>query len=220
VIGILASFCINYLLRGSGPDNWRYMFMSGIIPSILFLGLLLRAPETPRFLFLAGRHKEALTVLEHIAGEENAKHEMAEIEASFHAKRGAWGDLLRPGLRRAVLVGFCLAILVHFSGINTIIDYAPTILRAAGWNIDAALFSTFVIGFTNFAFTLVSFWTIDRYGRRPLYLIGSLGMAVALLLLMAVVMTGQFRGMVVLILILSYIIFLFLHRTGFLDADR
>jgi SP family arabinose:H+ symporter-like MFS transporter len=207
VIGILASFCINYLLRGSGPDNWRYMFMSGIIPSILFLGLLLRAPETPRFLFLAGRHKEALTVLEHIAGEESAKHEMAEIEASFHAKRGAWGDLLRPGLRRAVLVGFCLAILVHFSGINTIIDYAPTILRAAGWNIDAALFSTFVIGFTNFAFTLVSFWTIDRYGRRPLYLIGSLGMAVALLLLMAVVMTGQFRGMVVLILILSYIIF-------------
>lgn len=134
-------------------------------------------------------------------------NEMAEIEASFHAKRGAWADLLRPGIRRAVMVGFCLAILIHFSGINTIIDYAPAILRSAGWNIDAALFSTFVIGFTNFALTIVSFWTIDRYGRRPLYIVGSLGMTVTLVLLMAVVMTGQFRGMVVLVLILSYLVF-------------
>ena len=207
VTGILVSFCINYLLRGSGPDNWRYMFMSGVIPSILFLVLLLRAPETPRFLLRAGRHAEALIILERIAGKENAKHEMIEIEASFHAKRGAWADLLSPGIRRAVLIGFGLAILIHFSGINTIIDYAPAILHSAGWNIDAALFSTFVIGLTNFALTIVSFWTIDRYGRRPLYIIGSLGMAVSLLLLMAVVMTGQFRGMVVLVLILSYLVF-------------
>lgn len=207
VTGILVSFCINYLLRGSGPDNWRYMFMSGVIPSILFLVLLLRAPETPRFLLRAGRHAEALIILERIAGKENAKHKMIEIEASFHAKRGAWADLLSPGIRRAVLIGFGLAILIHFSGINTIIDYAPAILHSAGWNIDAALFSTFVIGLTNFALTIVSFWTIDRYGRRPLYIIGSLGMAVSLLLLTAVVMTGQFRGMVVLILILSYLVF-------------
>lgn len=207
VTGILVSFCINYLLRGSGPDNWRYMFMSGVIPSILFLVLLLRAPETPRYLFMAGRHDAALIILERIGGKESAMHEMSEIEASFHAKDSGWGDLLRPGIRRAVTVGFFLAILVHFSGINTIIDYAPAILHAAGWNIDAALFSTFVIGLTNFALTIVSFWTIDRYGRRPLYIIGSLGMTLALILLMAVVMTGQFRGMVVLVLILSYLVF-------------
>jgi len=63
-----------------------------------------------------------------------------------------------------VLVGFCLAILVHFSEINTVIDYAPSIFRAAGWQIDAALFSTFVVGLTNFSLTIVSFWIIDRYG--------------------------------------------------------
>jgi SP family arabinose:H+ symporter-like MFS transporter len=207
VTGILVSFFINYLLRNAGPDNWRYMFMTGVIPSIVFFALLLRAPETPRYLFMAGRRQEGITILERIAGPENAKHEIAEIDASFQTRRGSWGELFQPGIRRAVLVGFCLAILIHFSGINTIIDYAPAILHAAGWNIDAALFSTFVIGFTNFALTLVSFWTIDRYGRRPLYIIGSLGMGVALLLLTAVVVTGQFQGMLVLILILSYLVF-------------
>ena len=207
VTGILVSFCINYLLRDAGPDNWRYMFMSGVLPSILFLALLLRAPETPRFLFKVGRQGEAFAILERIGGREEAEFELREIQASFQAKGGTWTELLRPGIRRAVLVGFCLAILVHFSGINTIIDYAPSILRSAGWNIDTALFSTFVIGFTNFAFTIVSFWTIDRYGRRPLYIVGSLGMAVTLLSLMTVVITGQFRGFVVLLLILGYIIF-------------
>ena len=207
VTGILVSFCINYLLRDAGPDNWRYMFMSGVLPSILFLALLLRAPETPRFLFKVGRQREAFAILERIGGREEAEFELREIQASFQAKGGTWTELLRPGIRRAVLVGFCLAILVHFSGINTIIDYAPSILRSAGWNIDTALFSTFVIGFTNFAFTIVSFWTIDRYGRRPLYIVGSLGMAVTLLSLMTVVITGQFRGFVVLLLILGYIIF-------------
>jgi len=207
VTGILVSFCINYLLRDAGPDNWRYMFMSGVLPSILFLALLLRAPETPRFLFKVGRQREAFAILERIGGREEAEFELREIQASFQAKGGTWTELLRPGIRRAVLVGFGLAILVHFSGINTIIDYAPSILRSAGWNIDTALFSTFVIGFTNFAFTIVSFWTIDRYGRRPLYIVGSLGMAVTLLSLMTVVITGQFRGFVVLLLILGYIIF-------------
>jgi SP family arabinose:H+ symporter-like MFS transporter len=207
VTGILGSFCINYLLRNAGPDNWRYMFMTGVLPSVLFLALMLRAPETPRFLFKVGRQEEAFTILERIAGKEEAEFEMREIQASFQTAGGSWRELLRSGIRRAVGVGFCLAILVHFSGINTIIDYAPSILRSAGWNIDTALFSTFVIGFTNFAFTLVSFWTIDRYGRRLLYIVGSLGMAVTLLSLMTVVITGQFRGMVVLLLILGYIIF-------------
>jgi MFS transporter, SP family, arabinose:H+ symporter len=106
-----------------------------------------------------------------------------------------------------VTVGFVLAILVHVSGINTIIDYAPSILRSAGWKLDAALFSTFVVGLTNFVFTLVSFWVIDRYGRKPLYIIGSLGMAVALTALAATVAMGRFQGTLVLILILGYLAF-------------
>ena len=207
VTGILVSYCINYLLRNTGPDNWRWMFLSGVVPSIVFLFLLLRAPETPRYLLMAGRPQEALTILERITGPAHAAVEMKEIQASFHAKRGTWRDLLRPGIRRAVFVGFSLAILIHVSGINTIIDYAPSIFRSAGFKIDAALFSTFVIGLTNFSLTVVSFWTIDRYGRRPLYMIGSLGMTVALVGLVIAVVTGHFQGMVVLLLILLYLAF-------------
>ena len=66
VTGILVSYCINYLLHDIGPDNWRWMFGTGVIPSVVFFGLLLRAPETPRFLFMAGRRDEARAVMEKI----------------------------------------------------------------------------------------------------------------------------------------------------------
>jgi SP family arabinose:H+ symporter-like MFS transporter len=206
VTGILVSYCINYLLRDLGADNWRMMFITGVIPSVIFFGLLLLAPETPRFLVRIGRRDEAFTIMERIGGRASADQAMSEISASLNDQRGAWSDLLRPGIRRAVIVGFWLAILVHFSGINTVIDYAPAIFQSAGWQLDAALLSTFVVGLTNFLFTAVSFWTIDRYGRRPLYIAGSTGMAVSLLALTIAVVTGHFHGMLVLVLILAYLI--------------
>jgi MFS transporter, SP family, arabinose:H+ symporter len=207
VTGILISYAINYLLRGIGPANWRWMFITGVFPSVLFFVMLLSVPETPRYLFMAGKEQQAFAILERIAGRESAEFEASEIRASLLNRRKAWRDLLRPSIRRAVLVGFCLAILVHVSGINTIIDYAPAILKSAGWKIDAALFSTFVIGLTNFAFTFVSFWVIDRYGRKPLYIIGSLGMTAALVLLTSAVLMGRFQSATVLVYILVYLAF-------------
>jgi MFS family permease len=95
---------------------------------------------------------------------------------------------------------------VHFSGINTVIDYAPTIFQSAGWKLDAALLSTFVVGLTNFTFTIVSFWTIDRFGRRPLYILGSIGMAAALAVLALAAWLNHFHGAIVLVLILAYLV--------------
>ena len=207
VTGILASYAINYLLRGVGPANWRWMFITGVVPSLLFFLLLLGVPETPRFLFMAGKEQQAIAILERIAGREEAEFEASEIRASLVNKRRAWRELLRPGIRRAVLVGFCLAILVHVSGINTIIDYAPAILKSAGWKIDAALFSTLIIGLTNFAFTFVSFWAIDRYGRKPLYIVGSLGMTAALVMLLSSVLLARFESTAILVYILAYLAF-------------
>jgi|HubBroStandDraft_1064217.scaffolds.fasta_scaffold00133_20 sugar porter (SP) family MFS transporter len=206
VTGILVSYCINYWLRDLGPDNWRWMFVTGVIPSLIFFILLLLAPETPRFLVMAGDKVAAFDIMQRIGGRTSAELSMNEIAASLITPRHAWSDLLRPEIRRAVTVGFWLAILIHFSGINTVIDYAPAIFQSAGWKLDAALFSTFVVGLTNFAFTAVSFWTIDRFGRRPLYIAGSLGMALSLLGLTASVLTGRFHGTLVLVLILGYLI--------------
>jgi len=162
VVGILVSHCLNYLLRDVGSANWRWMFITGVIPSTLFFVLLFHAPETPRYLFMAARPREGFVVLQRIAGRDSANFEAAEIQAGLNQGRHTWRELLQPGIRRAVLVGFGLAILVQVSGINTIIDYAPAIFRSTGWKIDAARFSTFLIGLTNLAFTLVSFGTIDR----------------------------------------------------------
>ena len=205
VTGILVSYCINYLLHDIGPDNWRWMFATGVIPSVIFLALLLRAPETPRFLFLAGRREEARAVMTRLG---DSQQEVTSASASIErTNQREWREIFQPGVRRAVFVGFWLAILIHFSGINTVIDYAPAIFQSAGWELDAALLSTFVVGVTNFAFTLVSFWTIDRYGRRPLYIIGSIGMGVMLTALTIAVLLGHFKGPLVLVLILGYLIF-------------
>ncbi len=207
VIGILISYCINYLLRNIGPNNWRWMFISGVIPSVLFFLLLLFAPETPRYLFIAGKEREAFKILERIGGRESAEFEAAEIRASLTERRHDWSSLFRPGIRRAVVVGFFLAIFVQVSGINTIIDYAPAIFKSSGWKIDAALFSTFIIGLNNLVFTVFSFGLIDRYGRKPLYIVGSLGMTFALVALAVAVMLGHFQGGIVLLLILLYLAF-------------
>ncbi|MGH8242438.1 MAG: sugar porter family MFS transporter [Steroidobacteraceae bacterium] len=205
VTGILVSYCINYLLHDIGPDNWRWMFGTGVLPSVVFFVLLLRAPETPRYLFMAGRRDEARAVMQKI-GDSPEEVSAASAELSG-ASRRSWRDLLQPGVRRAVIVGFWLAILIHFSGINTVIDYAPMIFQSAGWELDAALLSTFVVGIVNFVFTLVSFWTIDRYGRRPLYIVGSLGMAAALAVLTISVLLGHFEGPLALVLVLAYLAF-------------
>ncbi len=125
----------------------------------------------------------------------------------MHREKQSWRQLLRPGVRRALVASACLAVLIHVSGINTIIDYAPVIFQSAGWGIESALASTFVVGVTELIFTIVSLWIIDRYGRKPLYIIGSIGMGFSLLFLVGAVLTDQFHGVLVLSLILIYIAF-------------
>jgi MFS transporter, SP family, arabinose:H+ symporter len=205
--GILMSYCINYGLRNQGAWNWRWMFITGTLPSVLFFLALLRAPETPRFLFKVGKKEEGIALLVRIMNPEEAAVEAAEIEASLADLSGAVEHSGSATLRRILAISFVLSILIHVSGIDTIIDYTPLLLKSAGWKIDAALISTFVIGGINFAFTLISFWTIDRYGRKPLYIIGSLGMASALILVIAELAAGRFDGGTLLELMALFIAF-------------
>lgn len=207
VVGILVSYSVNYLLRDLGPWNWRWMFLSGAIPSVFFWIILYKAPDSPRYLVKAGREAEARAVLVRWLSPAEAETELSQVRESVAHRSSGWGELRRPALRRPLVVGFTLAILVHVSGINTVIDYAPQIIQSAGWPVDVALFSTFGIGVTNLLFTLVSFRVIDRHGRKPPYILGSLGMTSALLGLMAAAASRHFTGGLVLSLILIYIAF-------------
>ena len=207
VTGILTSYFINYLLRNTGAANWRWMFLTGAAPSLLFLVLISLAPETPRFLVRIGKTREAFQLLERIENDETARKEIAAITAALQESRRTWKNLGRPGVRRALMASVFLAILIHVSGINTIIDYAPKIFLSAGFKVDAALISTFFIGVNNVVFTTVAFWIIDRYGRKPLYIAGSLGMTFALCGLLASVLVSHFQGPLVLALILLYLAF-------------
>jgi len=205
--GILISYLINYLLHNIGPNNWRWMFATGVIPSVIFLIMLFFVSETPRFLYLKGRKLEALKILERIGGENYAQTELVEISQSINQSSVGFKMLLDPSIRKIMWVGFGLAVFVQLSGINTIIDYAPKIFSSAGWGMDTGLFATFGLGIVNFLSTWISVLLVDRYGRRFLYIIGSAGMTVSLGGLVIAGITGHFSGIIVLILIVLFLIF-------------
>lgn len=185
-LGILISYLVNYGLHEI-ENNWRWMFATGLLPSILFFIGLIFIPESPRWLVKAGFKEKASDVLARIGGIEFARSEITEIEKSLVDSGG--GSSLRmlfaPKYRRVLTLGLLLAVLVQISGINTVVDYAPKILMTAGLEIKNALLQTSLIGIVNFAFTFFAVWLIDRLGRRTFYIIGSSGMAVTLLMLAA-----------------------------------
>lgn len=154
VSGIVISYSLNYMLRNTGQNNWRWMFLTGVLPSALFLLFALLASESPRFLAISGRVDEAFVVLKRIGGAKCAHEQIAEITAHGFAATQSWRKLLRPGVRRALAVGTALAILIQVSGINTIIDYAPAIFQSAGAKVDSALAATFSSGSPSFCLRL------------------------------------------------------------------
>jgi sugar porter (SP) family MFS transporter len=207
VLGILCSYTINYGLHNI-DNNWRWMFATGIIPSVLFFTGLFFIPESPRWLYKAGKKEESLKVLTGIGGESLAKVEILEIAESLKGNSSSVsvGELFKPQVRKVMLVGFLLAIFVQISGINTIVDYAPKILLAAGVEINNALLQTSLVGLINFIFTFVAIFFIDRIGRRFLYLIGSMGMVITLIML-AISFYLKMEGVFTLICILLFIAF-------------
>jgi sugar porter (SP) family MFS transporter len=185
-LGILVSYLVNYGLH-EVENNWRWMFATGLLPSILFFTGLIFIPESPRWLVKAGFKEKASEVLARIGGNEFARSEIIEIEKSLVDNSGSSSIkmLFAPRYRKVLTLGLLLAVLVQVSGINTVVDYAPKILMTAGLEIKNALLQTSLIGLVNFAFTFFAVWLIDKLGRRTFYIIGSSGMAITLLLLAA-----------------------------------
>jgi sugar porter (SP) family MFS transporter len=207
VLGILTSYFINYSLHDV-ENNWRWMFAVGIAPSVLFFIGLFFIPESPRWLYANGKKEESLKVLTKIGGEPFAKQGQKEIADSLKEVTGGIkiSKIFKPEFRKVIWVGFVLAVLIQVTGINTIVDYAPKILLAAGIEIKSALFQTSLIGIINFIFTFVAISLIDKVGRRILYIVGSAGMVITLLML-AISFYLKIEGLFTLICIMLFIAF-------------
>jgi MFS transporter, SP family, galactose:H+ symporter len=181
-IGILVSYLADYALAAS--RGWRWMFGLAAIPAGILLVGLLFVPESPRWYVRQRLHERAREVLMKIRKPFEVDPELAEIEASLTQQQGSWRELLSLRLRPALAIGVGLAIFQQFTGINTVIYYAPTIFQLAGLpSHSAAILATAGVGVVNVLLTILALELLDRVGRRPLLLYGLVGMIVSLALL-------------------------------------
>lgn len=191
--GFLVVYFVNYFISRSGGSDvwlntvgWRWMFASEIVPAGLFLVLLFFVPDTPRSLMLKNNPEKALEVLTKVNGTEEALKILKQIKLTMVQHSG---KLLSFGWM-VILIGIALSVFQQFVGINVVLYYAPEIFKSIDPNTDGALLLTIVVGIVNFLFTIVAIRTVDKYGRKPLMIIGALGMCVAMLSLGFVFFSG------------------------------
>ncbi|WP_109700400.1 sugar porter family MFS transporter [Chitinophaga deserti] len=184
VIGILVTNLVNYFLAGKGEDAWRWMFGLGAVPSFIFLLGVLRLPESPRWLASRGRYDEASKTLARIGSGDFAENTINDIRASLTGEsRATLKMVFSKAVRPAVVVGIVLAVFQQLCGINIVFNYTSTIFASVGADLNSQLFETISIGIVNLVFTLVAMWQVDKLGRRPLMLAGSLGLSIVYIVL-------------------------------------
>jgi sugar porter (SP) family MFS transporter len=174
------------------------------LPAVLFLGFLLAVPESPRWLVQRGRTDEAARILARIGGAKQAARDLEEIREAIRLESGSLNQLFQPRMRYVLVLGVVLAVLQQVTGINVFMYYAPEIFKQLGSESSAALLQTVVVGATNVLFTLVAIRTVDRWGRKPLMIVGSAGMGISLLGI-SVAALAQRTDVWVLVFVLSYI---------------
>jgi sugar porter (SP) family MFS transporter len=180
-LGILISELIAYFLTASG--QWRTMILLAAIPSAILLVGMLFQPESPAWLVERGRENDARAIMRKTHGpKDDVDGEIREIKTVAEKREGA-GALLDTAVRPALIVGITLAVIQQVTGINTVIYYAPTLLESAGLGSHAAIGATVIVGLINVLLTIVALRLLDRVGRRPLLLGGTLGMIVGLIVL-------------------------------------
>lgn len=205
IFGMLLIYFVNYFIAKSGneawlvTEGWRWMFFSGLIPSAIFLLLLVFVPETPRFLVMRGQDEKALGVLKRISGTETADAILTEIKDTLHEKSVPW---LSYGFF-VIFIGIMLSVFQQFVGINVVLYYASNIFRNMGASTDSSLLQTIIIGAINMLFTVLAIFTVDRFGRKPLMIIGALVMAVSMVSL-GLSFSMHKEGLLALIFMLLY----------------
>ena len=209
VAGILASVFVNMLIQRMGDEawnintGWRWMFLAGIVPAILFGMMILPAVESPRWLMKMGRRAQAVDVLAKMNGRGAALREAAEIENALVTEEGHISELF-TAFRRPLLLGIMLAGLQQISGITPIFSFLPEIFRTAGTATGDAFFQSVLVSLINLLFTLFALWLIDRAGRKTLILTGT-GVQFLSLVLVGWLYHIHGSGLAVLIFVMSFV---------------
>jgi sugar porter (SP) family MFS transporter len=207
VTGILLAYFVNWIFASSGPSNWRWMYAMGALPSVLFFLLLLRVPESPRWLVKKGREDEARSILTRADSAEAAAAGIRDIKDTLALEEGSFREIFRPAFRRPLLIAVVLAVFQQITGINAILYYAPRIFEGAGFARMSAIGQSAIVGLVNMLFTIVAIVLADKVGRRPLLLVATGGMGVSLLLLGAAFKFPLLPASALLFIILLYIAF-------------
>jgi len=194
--GIAGAAFINYFIAHAQGDpalsenqawlintGWRWMFAAGFAPAVLFALLLIPIPESPRWLIERRQEDKARQILEKVGGTDFAGAEFKSIKAALSAEQGTWGELFSRKLRRPLLIGIALAVLQQVTGINVFLYFGATIFKTMSQSahVDAGLLTQIIINGTGVLFTVIAIATVDKWGRRPLMLVGTVGMGVSLL---------------------------------------
>lgn len=205
VTGILVVYFVNYFITQGGNREWnilygwRWMFASSAIPAILFFFSLLYVPESPRWLVMKGEVKKAENSMKRLG--------LSDVEKEVNAIRDSIVNKsvkrLKIGIR-VWIAGILLSAFQQLIGIQVMLYYSPEIFKNMGYGIDSAMFQTVLVGMVNFIFTIVAVYTVDKYGRKPLLLLGSSFMTVFMCVLAACFYTDNL-GYAALICVLGFV---------------
>src|SRR5271156_506923 len=222
VLGILLAQIANWQIARPIPEHishalflqtwnvrygWRWMFCAVVVPALMFTFMSLFIPESPRWLLARGQSDAAYRVLKRVGGLPYALSEVTAIKGYLQAEEGvqtSWRELWVPGVRKIVLIGAALAVLQQWTGINILFNYAAEVYRSAGYGENDILLNIVITGTINLIFTVVAMLIVDRVGRRPMMLLGCIGVGVSHVLSGFAYRAGL-HGSAVLVLTLSAI---------------
>ncbi len=207
IFGMLVVYFVNWGIASGQSlawiDNtgWRYMFASESIPAALFGILVLFVPETPRYLALINKDERAMAILTKVIGnQEKARNILMEIKETVVEKTKA--SIFSYG-KKVIVIGILLSVFQQFVGINVALYYAPRIFESMGAAKDASMLQTIIMGTVNVIFTVVAIMTVDKWGRKPLLITGSIGMAIGMFAISALAF-NNIISMATLVFIIIY----------------